>query len=98
MVFFESKTERVKQLCRKLRPVVGSRIDKIWQAYLIEDDKGKEELEEHLKLLSSSVISEKLDKDDIYLFPPPDERACGPYYMGHVLYNNKCLYPFLRKV
>jgi len=91
---FELKSERVKQLCRKLRPVVGSKIDKVWQAYLIEDDKGKEELEEYLKLLSASVISERLEKDEIFLFPPSRETASGSYYLGDVLYNKKRLYPF----
>ncbi|MFX0097872.1 MAG: ATP-binding protein [Candidatus Hodarchaeota archaeon] len=94
MDVFETKTERVKQLCRKLRPVVGTQIDKIWQAYLIEDNKGKGEIEEYLKLLSASVISERLEKDQIFLFPPSKERAAGSYYIGDVLYNKKCLYPF----
>lgn len=94
MDVFETKIERVKQLCRKLRPVIGTQIDKIWQAYLIEDDKGKGEIEEYLKLLSASVISERLEKDQIFLFPPLKERAAGSYYIGDVLYNKKCLYPF----
>lgn len=94
MEIFETKTERIKQLCRKLRPVVGPKIDKIWQAYLIEDHKGKEEIEEYLKLLSASVISEKLEKDEIFLFPPSKENAYGTYYVGNVLYNKRSLYPF----
>jgi hypothetical protein len=94
MASFESKTERVKQLCRKLKPVIGFQIDKIWRAYLIEDDKGKDEIEEYLRLLSASVISEKLEKDEIFLFPPSKEKSTGGYYIGDVLYNKKCLYPF----
>lgn len=94
MDIFETKTERVKLLCRKLRPVIGHKVDKIWLAYLIEDDKGKEEIEEYLKLLSASVISERLEKDEIFLFPPSKEKAIGSYYIGDVLYNKKCLYPF----
>lgn len=94
MAVFETKIERVKQLCRKLRPVVGPKLDKIWQAYLIEDDNGKDEIEEYLKLLSASVISDRLETDEIFLFPPSEERASGNYYIGDVLYNKKCLYPF----
>lgn len=69
MDVLELKSERIKKLCRKLRPVVGPKVDQIWKAYLIEDEKGKEELEEYLKLLSASVISEGLEKDEIFLFP-----------------------------
>ncbi|MGB3479886.1 MAG: DUF87 domain-containing protein [bacterium] len=94
MDVFKTKTERVKQLCRKLKPIVGTRVDQIWQAYLIEDDKGKEEIEEYLQLLSASVISDKLEKDEIFLFPPSGEMASGKYYIGDVLYNKKRLYPF----
>lgn len=94
MDIFESKTERVKQLCRKIKPVIGHKVDKIWQAYLIEDDKGKAEIEEYLKLLSATVIPDRLDKEEIFLFPPSKERASGLYYIGDVLYNKKSLYPF----
>lgn len=94
MDVFEAKIERVKQLCRKLRPIVGARIDRIWQAYLVEDDKGKAEIEEYLKLLSSSLIQDKLEKDEIFLFPPSKETAAGSYYIGDILYNKKTMYPF----
>jgi len=94
MDVLELKSERIKKLCRKLRPVVGPRVDQIWKAYLIEDENGKEEIEEYLKLLSASVISEGLEKDEIFLFPPSQEKASGSYYLGDVLYNNKSLYPF----
>ena len=94
MDVFKTKTERVKQLCRKLRPIVGKKIDGIWQSYLIEDDKGKGEIEEYLQLLSASVISNRLERDEIFLFPPSEKIASGKYYIGDVLYNKKCLYPF----
>ena len=84
MDIVETRTQRVKQLCRKLRPVIGPRIDKIWQVYLIEDNKGKEEIEEYLTLLTGSVIDNRFDKDEIFLYPPFQEKAAGEYYIGDV--------------
>ena len=94
MDIIETRTQRVKQLCRKLRPVIGPRIDKIWQVYLIEDNKGKEEIEEYLTLVTGSVIDNRFDKDEIFLYPPFQEKAAGEYYIGDVSYNKKNLYPF----
>jgi len=94
MDVFDLKSGRIKQLCRKLRPVIGPKIDNVWKAYQIEDDKGKEEIEEYLNLLSFTSIKENLVKDEIFLLPPSREQAAGEYYMGDIVYNDKYLYPF----
>jgi hypothetical protein len=94
MALIEIKDEKVKRLCQKLKPVIGPRIDQIWQMYLIEDEKGKSQLEEYLKLLAATAITDKLDEDKIFLYPPAKERARGGYYIGDVFYNDKRLYPF----
>jgi len=59
MALIETKDEKVKRLCQKLKPVIGPRIDQIWQMYLIEDEKGKSQLEEYLKLLAATAITDK---------------------------------------
>jgi len=41
----------VEELCRKLKPILGQKIDNIWYAYLSEDYKGKQEIESYLHIL-----------------------------------------------
>jgi hypothetical protein len=94
MVNADFKTERIKQLCRKLKPILGSRIDKIWQTYSLEDEKGKEEIEEYLKLLAMKVIGNDLEKETMLLYPPKKEKVTGDYFIGNVVYNDDEIYPF----
>ena len=32
--------QRVQELCRKLKPVLGKKVDRLWMAYLAESDAG----------------------------------------------------------
>jgi len=94
MALIETKDEKVRRLCQRLKPVIGAQIDQIWQMYLVEDEKGKNQLAEYLRLLSIEAIKDELDEDRVFLYPPSKERAQGGYYIGDVVYNNKQLYPF----
>ena len=41
----------VQELCRRLQPVLGRKIDRLWNAYLAESDAGgKADIEQTLKL------------------------------------------------
>ncbi|GAG49100.1 unnamed protein product, partial [marine sediment metagenome] len=43
---------RVQELCRKLKPVLGTKVDGLWRAYLAESDAdGKADIEQILELL-----------------------------------------------
>ena len=37
-------SNEIEQLCRKLKPVIGEKADRLWYMYLAEDDKGRREL------------------------------------------------------
>lgn len=90
----EFNAERVKEICKKLRPLLGPKIDKIWQAYLLEDKEGRVEIEEYLQILSAQTIEENLEEGKILLLPPSKEKAAGSYYLGDCFYNDKLFHPF----
>ncbi|MBN2454912.1 MAG: hypothetical protein JXB29_00005 [Sedimentisphaerales bacterium] len=50
----------VRQLCLRLKPVLGSQMDKIYTAYLAEDDQGKKQIEHYLGLLTAKYLPAKL--------------------------------------
>ena len=49
-----------EEICRKLRPVLGKRIDRLWFAYLLEDYRGKREIEDMLQILYAKTLDRGL--------------------------------------
>lgn len=88
---------RAQELCRKLQPVLGKKINRLWTAYLAESDPGgKAEIEQTLELLAAKHL--KLDfQPDRSPFPPPPKKFAesGDLAIGSVRYGNRDLYPFL---
>ncbi len=89
-----SRMETVRQLCRRLRPILGARIDEVFTAYCAEDSDGKQQLETYLELLSAKHLPQGLDDSEPGLIPPSQEQAQGQYPIGQVSYSGKSLYPF----
>jgi len=90
---------QVKELCRKLRPVLGRKIDRIWAAYLAESDaSGKADIEQVLELLAAKHLGQNYEPDRCP-FPPPAEgfAGSGDVPLGQITYGNRVLYPFLLK-
>ncbi len=90
---------RMQELCRKLRPVLGKKIDRLWTAYLSESDPaGKADIEQTLELLAAKHIGQDYHPDRSP-FPPPEKglAGSGDIHLGTVTYGNRELYPFLLK-
>ncbi len=90
---------RVQELCRKLKPVLGKKIDRLWRAYLSESDPGgKADVEQTLELLAAKYLGTDFEFDRSPFTPPPKEfAAAGDIELGAVSYANKKLYPFFFK-
>jgi hypothetical protein len=87
---------RPQQLCRQLKPVLGRKIDRLWQAYLAESDvKGKADIEQTLELLAAKYLKKSFEIDS-NPFPPPPESFSkkGEIKLGAVSYAHQQLYPF----
>ena len=84
-----------QEICQKLRPVKGDMIDKLWQAYLMEDLSGKREIEQILELLYHQTFASNFGEiKQSILYPPPREKVRGEYPIGQVTYAENKLYPF----
>ena len=88
------KAARVRDLCRKLKPVIGEQADRIWMAYVVEDETGKSQLLDYLEILSAKHFQDSLDQDGPGLVPPKAEAASGEFVLGKVAYNGQALFPF----
>lgn len=90
---------RVQELCRKLKPVLGKKIDRLWAVYLAESDlRGRTEIEQTLELLAARHLGQSYQPDRSP-FPPPrkEEARSGDVPLGTVTYGDRELYPFLLK-
>lgn len=84
----------VEELCNKLRPVFGRKIDDIYLKYaMAQTREEKEEIEQLLNVLYRKHLSELLDKK-VLLEPPLKEHMNGTYNLALVSYAGKKLFPF----
>jgi hypothetical protein len=87
---------RVPELCRKLKPVLGRKIDGLWAAYLAETDPGgRADIEQTLELLAAKHLGQNYEPDRAP-FPPPTRAfaTSGDIPIGMVAYADRALYPF----
>lgn len=84
----------VEEICNKLRPIFGKKIDKIYFQYSIAD--GREERDEIVHLLNTLYqknLNKLLDKG-VLLEPPKKEIIDGDYSLATIVYANKKLFNF----
>lgn len=87
---------RVQELCRRLKPVLGKKIDRLWAVYLAESESGsKAEIEQMLEMLASKHLKQNYEYDR-NPFPPPSASfsKAGDIELGTVYYADKEAYPF----
>ena len=87
---------RVQELCRKLKPVLGKKVDRLWSAYLAESDQdGKADIEQTLELLAAKHLGQNYELDRSPFPPPPRKFATsGDIEIGAISYATKSFYPF----
>jgi energy-coupling factor transporter ATP-binding protein EcfA2/Holliday junction resolvase-like predicted endonuclease len=90
---------RIQELCRQLKPVLGTKIDRLWSAYLAESDAdGKADIEQTLELLAAKHLGKSYEPDRSPFPPPPRKFAgSGDIRLGTVSYGGHDLYPFCLK-
>ena len=89
-----SDAGRVRELCLKLKPILGSQMDQVFAAYCAEDAEGKVQIQKYLELTVAKHIPQKLEQLESDLIPPSKEQAEGEYPIGFVHYAGKDLYEF----
>ena len=89
-----SSDNKVRDICLKLKPILGAEMDQVYGAYCAEDAGGKEQIERYLELLAVKYLTPTLEPTQSVLLPPSREAAAGAYPLGAVEYLGKELYPF----
>jgi len=87
---------RTEELCRKLKPVLGKKVDALWNVYLAESDAdGRADIEQTLALLAAKHLGTNYEPDRAP-FPPPAKAfaSSGDLPLGAITYGKRELYPF----
>ena len=88
------KAARARDLCRSLKPIIGNQAERIWLAYVAENEGGKTQILDYLELLAAQHFHGQLDDQGPGLIPLKADDAVGEYELGTVTYNGKELYSF----
>ena len=84
----------VEEICQKLKPVFGKRIDGMYLRYaMAEGREEKEEIEHILNALYHKHLNELLNKR-VLLEPPSDAEMKGEYPLAMISYAGKKICPF----
>lgn len=90
----KTRTDDIRELCRKLKPVIGKQADMLWYYYLAADEKSRKEIEKQIEIISEKHLNKiPLQQEPILLSPPPVTKTAGLFYLGNIFYNNRQLYP-----
>jgi predicted transcriptional regulator len=81
----------IKELCKKLRPVYGEKMDRLYLRYELADTlEEKRHIEQAIKVLYEKALSTSLLAEKVLLEPPAESRAtAGDYPLGTILYADK---------
>ena len=71
----------IEEVCRKLKPVIGDKADKLWYMYLAEDDRGRNDAALDIEIIAEKLLKkDALSKQTILLEPPVQlEISCNEY-------------------
>ncbi|MFH1787328.1 MAG: DUF87 domain-containing protein [archaeon] len=83
----------VEELCVKLKPIFGKRIDDIYLKYTLAGRDEKENLIQYLNALYHKNLTELLN-NKVLLEPPLERVIDGEYPLGVVSYADRKLFPF----
>lgn len=79
----------IEDMCRKLKPVLGNKIDKIYFNYATaEGIEAREEIGQYIKVAYQKHLGELLDKG-VLLEPPKEDVLAGEYPIADIIYSDK---------
>jgi hypothetical protein len=85
---------KVDDVFRKLRPVMGPKLDLLWQEYVISSPEVRQEIERVLRIELAQRLNETFESSQILLKPPPAALTAGAYPAGQVFYADRECHPF----
>lgn len=94
MKFLMKTPEEIEDTCKKLKPIIQNKAEKLWYMYLAENEKGRKDLSLDIEIISEKFLKKNALASQEILLPPPLSFDCdGSFLIGNVIYNQKSLQP-----
>lgn len=88
------RDDDVREVCRKLKPILGTKADGLWLAYATaETPHDKLEIEGVIQALAAQHLLPTVDSTRILLPPPQYHESLGEFPLGSVQYAGSALFP-----
>lgn len=79
-------TIEVDEICRKLKPVLGEQIDRLWSLYQAEKPQGRKWIHVTLLKLMEHHLNQTYEQRGVLLTPPPKNMCLCDYQLGRIYY------------
>ncbi len=80
----------LKQLCHKLRPVLGRRADQLWHAFVTaESAQSRLDAAAFIQMIALKYLPNDADDATILLAPPAPDAMSGDFPLGQVYYGHR---------
>lgn len=88
----------IEAICRKLKPILGTKADELWYMWLASDFRERKDLEIEIQIIAEKILKKGPLEDRVILLPPPEEgQAEGDFILGKVIYRDNKLFPLFLK-
>lgn len=84
----------VDDICRKLKPVLGDQIDRLWSLYQAEKPDGRKWIHVTLLKLMEHHLNQTYGEKKLLLPPPPKKMCSCDYELGRICYGENTVLPF----
>ncbi|MBU0515440.1 MAG: hypothetical protein KJ621_11765 [Proteobacteria bacterium] len=85
---------KIEEVFRKLKPIAGMDLDRLWREYILADAAGKKAIEDSMRLSLARRLSETYEEREVLLEPPAEAKVKGEYPLGVVHYGRQKFYQF----
>ena len=92
--YLDGNIDKVRETCRQLKPFVGTKADELFQAYVAEDETGRQQIQAYIDLLHVKYLLRNLDDPAAALIPPSPEQATGEYDIAPAVYGGRDMAQF----
>ena len=79
----------IDEICRKLKPVLGQQIDRLWSMYQAEKPQGRKWIHITLLNLLQKHLNQTYEHKKVLLTPPPANMCLCDYQLGRICYGEK---------
>ena len=87
-------SQEIEEICKKLKPIIGTEADQLWYMYLSENETTRRKLALDIEILAEKLLKhDALIPQEILLTPPSSKDASGSFLLGDIIYNREYFYP-----